>query len=127
MNSPILLMDEPFGALDAITRARQQEMLLEIWQAGGALKKTVLFVTHDVDEALILAGRVIVLGVCRGMLPRIFPWIFRIRVRAGAQYPMSIFKHCVENCCRSWTSRSAASWRLHRNFRKEAEYEPQRI
>ena len=66
MNSPILLMDEPFGALDAITRARQQDMLLEIWQAGGSLKKTVLFVTHDVDEALILAGRVIVLGVCPG-------------------------------------------------------------
>ena len=66
MNSPILLMDEPFGALDAITRARQQDMLLDIWQTGGSLKKTVLFVTHDVDEALILAGRVIVLGVCPG-------------------------------------------------------------
>ena len=66
MNSPILLMDEPFGALDAITRAKQQDMLLEIWQAGGSLKKTVIFVTHDVDEALILAGRVIVLGVCPG-------------------------------------------------------------
>ena len=66
MNSPILLMDEPFGALDAITRARQQDMLLDIWQSGGSLKKTVLFVTHDVDEALILAGRVIVLGVRPG-------------------------------------------------------------
>ena len=66
MNSPILLMDEPFGALDAITRAKQQDMLLEIWQAGGSLKKTVIFVTHDVDEALILAGRVIVLGVRPG-------------------------------------------------------------
>lgn len=66
MNSPILLMDEPFGALDAITRARQQEMLLAIWQTGGALKKTVLFVTHDVEEALILASRVIVLGVRPG-------------------------------------------------------------
>ncbi len=66
MNSPILLMDEPFGALDAITRARQQEMLLGIWQTGGALKKTVLFVTHDVEEALILANRVIVLGVGPG-------------------------------------------------------------
>ena len=66
MNSPVLLMDEPFGALDAITRARQQDMLLDIWQSGGSLKKTVLFVTHDVDEALILAGRVIVLGVRPG-------------------------------------------------------------
>ena len=66
MNSPILLMDEPFGALDAITRARQQDMLLDIWQSGGSLKKTVLFVTHDVDEALILAGRVIVLGTRPG-------------------------------------------------------------
>ena len=66
MNSPILLMDEPFGALDATTRARQQDMLLDIWQSGGSLKKTVLFVTHDVDEALILAGRVIVLGVRPG-------------------------------------------------------------
>lgn len=66
MNSPILLMDEPFGALDAITRARQQDMLLDIWQSGGSLRKTVLFVTHDVDEALILASRVIVLGVRPG-------------------------------------------------------------
>ena len=66
MNSPILLMDEPFGALDAITRARQQDILLDIWQSGGSLKKTVIFVTHDVDEALILADRVIVLGVAPG-------------------------------------------------------------
>ena len=66
MNSPILLMDEPFGALDAITRARQQDMLLDIWQAQDSLKKTVIFVTHDVDEALILANRVIVLGVQPG-------------------------------------------------------------
>lgn len=66
MNSPILLMDEPFGALDVITRVRQQDMLLDIWQAGGSLQKTVVFVTHDVDEALILANRVVVLGVCPG-------------------------------------------------------------
>ncbi len=66
LNSPILLMDEPFGALDAITRARQQEMLLNIWQTSGDRRKTVVFVTHDVDEALILANRVIVLGVNPG-------------------------------------------------------------
>ena len=73
MNSPILLMDEPFGALDAITRARQQDMLLEIWQSGGSLAKTVLFVTHDVDEALILASRVIVLGVRPGHIAADIP------------------------------------------------------
>lgn len=66
LNSPILLMDEPFGALDAITRARQQEMLLNIWQTSGDRRKTVVFVTHDVDEALILANRVVVLGVNPG-------------------------------------------------------------
>lgn len=66
LNSPILLMDEPFGALDAITRARQQEMLLDIWQTSGERRKTVVFVTHDVDEALILANRVVVLGVNPG-------------------------------------------------------------
>ncbi|MGN0878526.1 MAG: ABC transporter ATP-binding protein [Oligosphaeraceae bacterium] len=67
-NAPLLLMDEPFGALDAITRARQQDMLLQIWQSGGEQRKTVLFVTHDVDEALLLASRVLVLGVRPGHL-----------------------------------------------------------
>ena len=57
----ILLMDEPFGALDAVTRARLQDMLLELW-AGQDPKKTVFFVTHDVDEAILIASRIIVLG-----------------------------------------------------------------
>jgi len=61
-NAPILLMDEPFGALDEITRARQQDMLLELWQGVGKSGKTVLFVTHDVEEALILADRVVLLA-----------------------------------------------------------------
>ncbi len=67
-NAPILLMDEPFGALDAITCARQQDMLLQIWQSGGGQHKTVVFVTHDVDEALLLASRVLVLGVRPGQM-----------------------------------------------------------
>jgi NitT/TauT family transport system ATP-binding protein len=54
----ILLLDEPFGALDAQLRAELQHELLRLWQGSG---KTIVFVTHDIDEALILADRVIVL------------------------------------------------------------------
>jgi|SRR3989344_6896268 len=58
-NDPeIILMDEPFGSLDAQTRINLQEMLLRIWQEH---KKTLIFVTHDIDEALLLGDRILVM------------------------------------------------------------------
>src|SRR5690606_1424825 len=59
VESPILLMDEPFASLDVRTRSHLREALLDIWQVTG---RTILFVTHDLDEALVLADRVIVLS-----------------------------------------------------------------
>jgi len=55
---PIMLMDEPFGALDALTRQKLHHLLLELWDAN---RKTVLFVTHDVAEAVFLSDRVLVM------------------------------------------------------------------
>lgn len=59
MDTDILLLDEPFGALDAKIRASLQELLLELWTNDGGKKKTVVFVTHDINEALILADRIV--------------------------------------------------------------------
>ncbi|HEY8371009.1 MAG TPA: ABC transporter ATP-binding protein [Thermodesulfobacteriota bacterium] len=65
-NDPeILLMDEPFGALDAQTRSEMQEMLLKVTEAAG---QTVLFVTHDIDEAIYLGDRVFVMTSRPGRL-----------------------------------------------------------
>jgi NitT/TauT family transport system ATP-binding protein len=66
----VLLMDEPFGALDAQTRLGMHELLLNVWQKHRA---TVLFVTHDVDEALLLAEDVRVMSHAPGRLIRHFP------------------------------------------------------
>ena len=57
----VLMLDEPFGALDYVTRHQLQDVLLNLWKADGAgARRTVLFVTHDVDEALSLADRIMV-------------------------------------------------------------------
>ncbi len=72
VNAPVLLMDEPFGALDAITRARLQDMLLQLWQQKEGERKTVFFVTHDVEEAILLANRIVVLGLNPGSIKGAF-------------------------------------------------------
>jgi NitT/TauT family transport system ATP-binding protein len=70
-NDPkILLLDEPFGALDNQTRALMQELLLGIWEAD---RKTVLFVTHDIDEAIFMANRVAVMSARPGRIKSIVP------------------------------------------------------
>ena len=70
INPEVLLMDEPFSALDAQTREIMQTELLRIWDSG---KKTVLFITHQIDEAVFLADRVVVLGRRPGRIKEIVP------------------------------------------------------
>jgi NitT/TauT family transport system ATP-binding protein len=77
----VLLMDEPFSALDAQTREIMQVELLRIWEAG---KKTVLFITHQIDEAVFLADKVVVLGRRPGRIRKILP------VELGRPRPLGI-------------------------------------
>jgi NitT/TauT family transport system ATP-binding protein len=70
VNPKILLMDEPFGALDALTRMQMQDQLLSMWSKE---RRTVMFITHDVDEAVYLANRVIVMAARPGRLHKIVP------------------------------------------------------
>jgi NitT/TauT family transport system ATP-binding protein len=70
LDSPILLMDEPFGALDALTRRNLQDELLRIWME---LKKTILFVTHGIEESIYLADRIVVMTYRPGRVKATVP------------------------------------------------------
>ena len=76
-DSQILLVDEPFGALDALTRDRMQREIIRIWHETG---KTILFITHDVDEAVFCSTEVVVMGAGPGRI------VDRVAVPFSRQY-----------------------------------------
>ncbi|MET1077152.1 MAG: ABC transporter ATP-binding protein [Pseudomonas sp.] len=97
INRPhLLLMDEPFGALDAQTRSKMQELLLEIWTR---LRTTLVFVTHDIDEALFLADRILVMSPRPGRfiqdLRLDFPRPRRAGLLTSPEF-VRLKRHCLE-------------------------------
>ena len=69
MDTDILLMDEPFGAIDAKNRTILQELLLELWEGDGtSARKTVVFVTHDIDEAILLSDKIVMMTANPGQV-----------------------------------------------------------
>ena len=86
MNTDILLMDEPFSAIDAKNRVVLQELLLSLWEgesSSSGKRKTVVFVTHDIDEAILLSDKIVVLTAHPGTVNEIVPVPFaRPRSRA---------------------------------------------
>jgi len=89
LGSRVLLMDEPFGSLDAQTRLTMQELLLSVWQQ---LKPTIIFVTHDIDEAIFLASRIYVMTARPG------------RIQAAIDVPLGRPRTVSETASEAFTS-----------------------
>lgn len=83
-DADILLMDEPFGAIDARNRSILQDLLLELWESDGAGRKTVVFITHDLEEAILLGDRIVMMQPSPG------------RVRAQFEVPLPRPRHRLE-------------------------------
>ncbi len=95
LDTDIILLDEPFGALDAQTRANMQEWLLQIW---ADFRKTVIFVTHDVEEAIYLSDEILVMSARPGRLTdRITVSLVRPRPRSIINLPefIAIKERCL--------------------------------
>jgi len=89
VNPQVLLMDEPFGALDAQTRQFMQEALLDIWQKE---KKTVIFITHGVEEAVFLSSRIAVMATRPGRIREVVPVDIPYPRQAGIKTDPSFIK-----------------------------------
>jgi ABC-type nitrate/sulfonate/bicarbonate transport system ATPase subunit len=102
-DTDVILLDEPFGALDAQTKLQMQEWLLQLWSDFG---KTVVFVTHDVDEAIYLSDEVYVMATRPGRIVESIPvTIARPRARSSTLKPefIAIKEHCL-NLLTQWHS-----------------------
>jgi len=95
-DTDVILLDEPFGALDAQTKLQMQEWLMQLW---GDFNKTVLFVTHDVEEAIYLSDEVHVMGTRPGRIVETIPVALpRPRIRTSALTPefLVIKERCLK-------------------------------
>ena len=108
VNPDMLFLDEPFGALDSITRLIMRGELLRIWEAE---RKTIIFVTHDIDEAVQLADRVVVMSARPATIQQI--------VNIDIPHPATSARRATWNCATASSSRSV--WPTEYEFARRTE------